>query len=49
MLRSGNDAAIAIAEYMSGNTDSFAELMNEEALKFGATQSHFVNPNGLPG
>ena len=48
MLRSGNDAAIAIAEYMSGSTDSFAELMNEEALKLGATQSHFVNPNGLP-
>lgn len=48
MLRSGNDAAIAIAEYISGDVASFAELMNEEATKLGATQTHFVNPNGLP-
>ncbi len=48
MLRSGNDAAIAIAEHMSGSVEAFAELMNQEALNLGATQSHFVNPNGLP-
>lgn len=48
MLRSGNDAAIAIAEHISGDVDSFAVLMNQEALALGATQSHFVNPNGLP-
>lgn len=48
MLRSGNDAAIAIAEYMSGSVEAFAELMNQEAQNLGATQSHFVNPNGLP-
>lgn len=48
MLRSGNDAAIAIAEYISGDVASFSDLMNEEALKLGATQTHFVNPNGLP-
>lgn len=48
MMRSGNDAAIAIAEHISGSTDSFAELMNEEAQHLGATGSHFVNPNGLP-
>lgn len=48
MLRSGNDAAIAIAEYISGSPEAFAELMNQEALKIGATGSHFVNPNGLP-
>lgn len=48
MLRSGNDAAVAIAEYISGDTASFAELMNSEALAIGATHSHFVNPNGLP-
>ena len=48
MLRSGNDAAIAIAEYIAGDVDSFAEIMNEEAAKVGATHSHFVNPNGLP-
>ena len=48
MLRSGNDAAIAIAEAISGSVEEFASLMNEEALALGATQSHFVNPNGLP-
>lgn len=48
MLRSGNDAAIAIAEHISGDVDTFAELMNQEAAKMGAVQSHFVNPNGLP-
>lgn len=48
MLRSGNDAAIAIAEYISGDVESFAELMNQEAARLGAVQSHFVNPNGLP-
>lgn len=48
MLRSGNDAAVAIAEYISGDVESFAALMNEEALAMGATRSHFVNPNGLP-
>ncbi|MDD6058178.1 MAG: D-alanyl-D-alanine carboxypeptidase [Clostridiales bacterium] len=48
MLQSGNDAAIAIAEYISGDVASFADLMNEEARLLGATQTHFVNPNGLP-
>lgn len=48
MLRSGNDAAIAIAEHISGDVDSFAVLMNQEAKALGATNSNFVNPNGLP-
>ncbi len=48
MLPSGNDAAIALAEYYSGSVDAFAELMNEEALALGASNSHFVNANGLP-
>ena len=48
LLRSGNDAAIAIAEYVSGDVETFAELMNSEAKAMGATQTHFVNPNGLP-
>ncbi len=47
MLRSGNDAAIAIAEGMSGSTEKFATLMNQEAMALGATHSHFVTPNGL--
>lgn len=48
MLCSGNDAAIALAEYYSGSIEAFAEVMNEEALKMGATNSHFLNPHGLP-
>lgn len=48
MLCSGNDAANVIAEGISGSMTEFAGLMNEEALALGATQSHFVNPSGLP-
>ncbi len=48
MLKSGNDAAIAIAEHLSGSVEAFADLMNQEANAMGATRSHFVNPNGLP-
>ena len=48
LLRSGNDAAIALAEFISGSDEKFAVLMNKEALALGAAQSHFVNPNGLP-
>lgn len=47
MMQSGNDAAIAIAEGMSGSVEAFAELMNQEAQAIGAFDSHFVNPNGL--
>ena len=47
MLKSGNDAAIAIAEHISGSVEEFANLMNETARSFGATNTHFVNPNGL--
>lgn len=48
LLQSGNDAAIALAEYYSGSVEAFAEVMNEEALNLGATNSHFVNPSGYP-
>lgn len=48
MLPSGNDAAVAIACHISGDTESFAELMNERARELGATGSNFINPNGLP-
>lgn len=47
MLRSGNDAAIAIAEGISGDVDTFVNLMNQEATALGAVNSHFVTPNGL--
>lgn len=47
MLCSGNDAANVIADMISGSTGEFANLMNQEALALGATNSHFVNANGL--
>lgn len=47
LLESGNDAADAIAEHISGSTENFAVLMNEEAAALGATHSHFANPHGL--
>lgn len=47
MLRSGNDAANVLADYISGGTAEFAGLMNEEAKLIGATNSHFVNAHGL--
>ncbi|ADL51791.1 peptidase S11 D-alanyl-D-alanine carboxypeptidase 1 [Clostridium cellulovorans 743B] len=47
MLRSGNDAAIAIAEGIAGDVDSFLVLMNEYANLIGATNSHFESPHGL--
>jgi len=47
LLHSANDAAVAIAEHISGSLDGFSELMNEEAALLGATNSHFVNPHGL--
>ena len=47
MLRSGNDAATAVAEYVSGSVKDFADLMNKTALKAGAENSNFTNPHGL--
>jgi len=48
MLESGNDAALVIAEAVGGSVEGFADMMNEEAESLGATQSHFVNPHGIP-
>lgn len=47
MLNSGNDAAVAIAEYISGNVENFSEEMNRMAKKIGAKDTSFKNPNGL--
>ena len=46
MLRSGNDAAVAIAEHVSGSVPAFAELANARAAQLNA-DAHFVNPHGL--
>ena len=47
MLRSGNDAAVALAIYCGGTVEGFAELMNDKAHRLGMENTHFVNPNGL--
>lgn len=47
MLESANDAAVAIAEHISGSVEEFAKLMNKRAKELGATNTNFVNPNGL--
>ncbi|MBU3126552.1 D-alanyl-D-alanine carboxypeptidase [Clostridium tagluense] len=47
MLRSGNDAAIAISEGVSGSVDEFLKLMNEYALEIGLLNSNFESPHGL--
>lgn len=47
MLRSGNDAAVALAEYVGGNIENFANLMNRKAQELGLNNTHFVTPHGL--
>lgn len=47
MLCSGNDAAVAIAQAVSGSVEAFAERMNAKAAELGMTGSSFANPNGL--
>lgn len=47
MLPSGNDAGAAIAVHMAGDIEHFADLMNAEAQRLGATSTHFTNPHGL--
>ncbi len=48
MLSSGNDAAVAIAEAVSGSCEKFADLMNKKAVEMGVLNTHFTNPSGLP-
>ena len=47
LIKSANDVGIMIAEHISGSVDAFSQLMNEEAARIGATNSHFANPHGL--
>ncbi len=48
MLSSGNDAAVALAIHTSSDVESFVKLMNDTAMKIGAKNTYFSNPNGLP-
>ncbi len=45
---SGNDACVAIAEHVYGDTETFVRVMNKYAQSLGMTHSHFTNPHGLP-
>lgn len=47
LLRSGNDAAVAIAEHLAGSLDAFVVIMNQKAGSIGALHTHFRNPHGL--
>lgn len=47
LLRSGNDAAVALAEYVGGDVSNFANLMNSKTSELGLTSTHFVTPHGL--
>lgn len=48
IITSGNDACIVVAESLGGTVEGFVQMMNARAKQLGLTQSHFVNPNGLP-
>lgn len=47
MLRSGNDAAVAIAEHIAGSEENFVKLMNMKAWELGMNRTQFANPHGL--
>jgi len=48
IIQSGNDAAITIAEHISGSEDAFADVMNQQAAILGMTNTFFANATGLP-
>jgi len=48
MVKSANDMAVLLAEGIAGSVEAFGQQMTETAHRLGMTESHFVNPNGLP-
>ena len=48
VIQSGNDASIALAEFVAGDEKSFAQMMNEQAEKLGMLNTNFMNSTGLP-
>jgi D-alanyl-D-alanine carboxypeptidase (penicillin-binding protein 5/6) len=48
IIQSGNDSSIAVAEFIAGSEEAFADMMNKEAQALGMNASHFVNATGLP-
>ncbi|MDR2819893.1 MAG: D-alanyl-D-alanine carboxypeptidase [Desulfovibrio sp.] len=47
-VSSGNDASVAVAEFVGGSVPAFVNMMNAKAKKLGMADSYFCNPNGLP-
>lgn len=48
IIQSGNDASIALAEHIAGSESAFADMMNQQAIVLGMTNTNFVNSTGLP-
>lgn len=48
LIRSANDAAVALANHIAGSVEKFVEMMNVRAKELGALNTHFTNPHGLP-
>ena len=49
LLKSANDAAVALSEAVAGSEDSFVSIMNQKSASLGATNTKFINATGLPG
>ncbi|HBR21537.1 MAG TPA: hypothetical protein DD713_03060 [Nitrospiraceae bacterium] len=49
LIRSANDAAFALAEFVAGSEKKFVQLMNRKAIAIGASHTKFINTTGLPG
>ncbi len=48
IIPSANDACVAIAEFIGGTEENFVRMMNQRAQELGMTDTHFINPTGLP-
>ena len=48
IIQSGNDASVALAEHIAGSEDAFADMMNQQAVALGLTNTNFLNATGLP-
>lgn len=48
IVQSGNDAAVALAEYLGGSVAGFTDMMNKKAAELGMKDTHYMNPTGLP-
>ncbi|MBI5053294.1 MAG: D-alanyl-D-alanine carboxypeptidase, partial [Chloroflexi bacterium] len=49
LIKSANDAAVALAEAVAGSEEKFIELMNQKVIALGMSDTRFINSTGLPG